>query len=671
MRPVFSVCLALVLCILTTPGRAEEQVVLQLKWLHAYQFAGYYMAKEKGYYRDAGLDMEIREGGPHINFVDEVISGRANYATGSTGIVLDRNNGKPVVVLGVIFQHSPDVLFVSQASGITHPQQLVGKTIMDSVSTPAVAPMLLAEAGSLKKFNIIPQNNDYQGLIESKFDATGGYSTDESFFYREKRFPITMLKPINYGVDFYGDNLFTSEYEISRHPQRVKEFRLASLKGWEYAMAHPDETIGVIQKYGAARSSGHLRFEYEAMRDLLLPEFIEMGHMNPGRWQHIADTYVKLGQMQSDYSLEGFMYDPSPVADIKKLKRYLVATFSGISVAIVIIFLLGYFNRRLAEQKRALGESEEQMRLLITNSPASLAMFDRNMCYIATSNRWLSDHRLSEQNLVGRSHYEVFPEIPERWRAIHQRCLAGATEKCEEDRFVRMDGTVEWLRWEVRPWFKANRETGGIIILTEDITGHKNKETELREANALLQNHLAEIEALQGELREQTIRDPLTGLFNRRYLDETLSRELSRAKRENSPLSVALLDIDYFKPLNDTHGHDAGDLMLQSMALLLRGHTRSADVVCRYGGEEFVVVLPATALENAQQRMEQLRCALETLRVPFNRIELHTTVSIGIATFPLHGKTDAALLRAADMALYAAKGAGRNRVMCANKAAAA
>jgi diguanylate cyclase (GGDEF)-like protein/PAS domain S-box-containing protein len=194
-------------------------------------------------------------------------------------------------------------------------------------------------------------------------------------------------------------------------------------------------------------------------------------------------------------------------------------------------------------------------------------------------------------------------------------------------------------------------------------------DSKLRDTNELLQNQLAEIGTLQKELREQSIRDPLTGLFNRRYLEETLRRELSRAKRNKHQLSVALLDIDYFKPLNDTHGHDAGDIMLKSMALLLRNHTRDEDVVCRYGGEEFVVVLPATTLEHAHQRMEQLRFTIEQLRVPFDRIELNTTVSIGIAAYPRHGETLAALLKAADMVLYEAKGAGRNHVMSAQNVA--
>ncbi|MGH8120349.1 MAG: PAS domain S-box protein, partial [Gammaproteobacteria bacterium] len=121
-------------------------------------------------------------------------------------------------------------------------------------------------------------------------------------------------------------------------------------------------------------------------------------------------------------------------------------------------------STRLKQALQALRESEEQQRLLITQSPAALAMFDRNMRYISVSDRWRSNYNLGNLDLVGRSHYEIIPDIPARWRLIHQRCLAGAVEKCDEDCFARKDGTRQWLRWEVRPWFKAHGEIGGIVV---------------------------------------------------------------------------------------------------------------------------------------------------------------------------------------------------------------
>jgi diguanylate cyclase (GGDEF)-like protein/PAS domain S-box-containing protein len=168
---------------------------------------------------------------------------------------------------------------------------------------------------------------------------------------------------------------------------------------------------------------------------------------------------------------------------------------------------------------------------------------------------------------------------------------------------------------------------------------------------------------LQKTLHEQATRDPLTGLFNRRYLDETLPRELHGALRRDAPLCVAMIDLDHFKRFNDTFGHDTGDLVLRESGCLLRDNLRKSDVACRYGGEEFVLVLPDSSLADTSQRLEQLRILFEKLEIRQNgQLMATTTISAGVAAAPEHGSTMEGLLRAADDALYAAKDAGRNRV---------
>ncbi len=164
-------------------------------------------------------------------------------------------------------------------------------------------------------------------------------------------------------------------------------------------------------------------------------------------------------------------------------------------------------------------------------------------------------------------------------------------------------------------------------------------------------------------LREQAIRDPLTGLFNRRYLEEALGRELRRAEHGHEPLGVLMLDLDYFKDFNDTHGHAAGDAMLNHLGAMLETHTRREDVTCRYGGEEFVLILPGMPLDVASRRADELRQAIGQSTVAWEGKGLaSTTVSVGVACFPQHGTTGEALLAAADQALYRAKREGRDRV---------
>jgi len=168
---------------------------------------------------------------------------------------------------------------------------------------------------------------------------------------------------------------------------------------------------------------------------------------------------------------------------------------------------------------------------------------------------------------------------------------------------------------------------------------------------------------LREALRAQSIRDPLTGWFNRRYMEETLERELSRAARNRRPLSVIMLDVDNFKQFNDTYGHEAGDLALQNLCETLKSHIRSEDVACRLGGDEFVLVLPDTTAELATQRAQELSKAVAHTDVQYQGHHLEPMLlSFGVATFPENGRTLKDLLRASDNALFRAKDEGRDAV---------
>ena len=168
---------------------------------------------------------------------------------------------------------------------------------------------------------------------------------------------------------------------------------------------------------------------------------------------------------------------------------------------------------------------------------------------------------------------------------------------------------------------------------------------------------------LRETLQNQAIRDPLTGLYNRRYLEETLDRELHRSRRLKAHLGVVMMDLDHFKDFNDTFGHAAGDALLSALADVLTTGIRSEDIVCRYGGEEFLLVMPGAALPATQERAENLRQAVQALQVKYqDRLLKSPTLSLGVAIFPDHGVTAEEVIAAADAALYRAKQAGRDRV---------
>ncbi|HSK66888.1 MAG TPA: histidine kinase N-terminal 7TM domain-containing protein [Anaerolineales bacterium] len=219
-----------------------------------------------------------------------------------------------------------------------------------------------------------------------------------------------------------------------------------------------------------------------------------------------------------------------------------------------------------------------------------------------------------------------------------------------------------YLDLNVTPLYDDRRHLSGRLMVFHDITDHKNVEKKLRYANDRLQSQLIEIGTLQSKLRAQAIHDPLTDLFNRRYLDETLDRELARAAREGYPLCVIMLDIDHFKRMNDAYGHEAGDLVLKALARTLLASNRRGDFACRFGGEEFVVVMPNITMDTAFRRAGELRTTLNSLIVPYDGYNLMITISMGIACYPASGKDRESLLRAADRAMYAAKKAGRDYI---------
>jgi diguanylate cyclase (GGDEF)-like protein/PAS domain S-box-containing protein len=257
---------------------------------------------------------------------------------------------------------------------------------------------------------------------------------------------------------------------------------------------------------------------------------------------------------------------------------------------------------------------------------------------------------------MGKNAFEIFgtwrADIDSFWEELETR----AELKLPKD-------PGRYLDLRMTPLYDGNRFLNGRLIVFRDITERKQVEKRLRYVNDRLQSQLIEIGTLQSKLREQAIRDPLTNLFNRRYLEETLDRELARAARETYPLCIIMIDLDHFKKVNDSYGHEAGDHVLRALANALSEQSRRGDFACRYGGEEFVIVMPNISMATAYERAESLRNTLNSLRIPYEYYNLSVTISMGIACYPINGQSRDALLRAADQAMYAAKEAGRDNIL--------
>ncbi len=288
-----------------------ERVSLQLKWFHQFQFAGYYAAKEKGFYEEEGLFVEIHQRDTKKNYLEEVFSGKAEYGVSDPTLIKHFSDGKPVVALAAIFQHNPMVLATRQDSGILSPYELKGKKVMLShtLDDAAITSMISAAGVALDSFEMLPQSYRYEDLIERKVDAISTYLTDQPYFFKQKGVAINILSPLSFGIDMYGDILFTTRGEIEKHKGRAERMKRASIRGWEYALEHPDEIIELILKKYPQKWFDKDRLTYEARetKKLITPNAIPIGELKSARLYQALHIYKNLGYIKDELSLDGFV----------------------------------------------------------------------------------------------------------------------------------------------------------------------------------------------------------------------------------------------------------------------------------------------------------------------------------------------------------------------------
>ncbi|WP_207806969.1 diguanylate cyclase domain-containing protein [Parazoarcus communis] len=643
---------AAVLVLFAPSARALDKVVLQLKWTHAFQFAGYYAAVEKGFYREVGLEVELREAVPGLDPVEEVLSGRAAYGVGNSSLLLARSAGKPVVALAVVFQHSPVVIMAREYEATQGVHNLIGKRLMVEPQSDELLAYLDQAGVPLDRVEQLPHSFNPQDLIEGKVDAITAYVTNEPFFLEQAGVPFHLYTPRSVGIDFYGDNLFTTEQVLKQGPERVRAMREASLRGWRYAMAHPEEVIDLIMaKYSQRHPRAFYQFEARQMVPLLMPELIEIGYMNPGRWRHIADTYADLGLMPRDVSLDGFLYEPDLKADLKGLYAALVLLL-GVSA---IAFYIHRVNRRLAlalmeshEAHEALSRSEERHRLLADHASDVIWTMDLQgrFTYVSPSVEKLRGYTVDEvmrQSLDEALTPESAPIAVDglsRAIAAVQAGLPVPDFRAELEQPCK-DGSTVWTEVTVTGIRNESGVFVGLLGVTRNISERKQAEAKML--------HMAR-------------HDPLTGLPNRALLADRLQQAMAAARRDGQVLALMFIDLDKFKPINDSLGHAVGDVLLVEVARRVRNCVRESDTVARIGGDEFVVLLRAVDSESGALAVaDKIRVALGQ-PVCVGEHRLGVSASIGVAMFPAHGEDDLALTQHADIAMYEAKARGGDAV---------
>lgn len=266
-----------------------------------------------------------------------------------------------------------------------------------------------------------------------------------------------------------------------------------------------------------------------------------------------------------------------------------------------------------------------------------------------------------------RSYAElIHPDDRERvWRTV-QAGVAGRRRFVMDYRIRTAGGGERWVHESGLPLFAADGQVAALEGFISDVTDQRLAEFKLQDALQTQERLNRELEDSRRELAELAIRDPLTRLYNRRFMEEALARELVRAERDADSLAVAMLDLDHFKAYNDDFGHAAGDAVLRAFAQAMHGFRQGSDVACRFGGEEFVLILPGLDREGAFIRLDAFRRAVTALAVQHDGRELpRLRVSIGVAFFPAHGHRVDDLLKQADQAMYRAKQTGRDRVVLA------
>jgi len=292
-----------------------EKVRVQFKWFHQFRFAGYYAALDQGYYAEEGLEVDFIERQVHKSVVDQVISGDVNYGVGDSSLLHEFALGKSIVGLAAIFQHNPLVFLTREDSGIIRPENIKGRRVIYDANNVLEVPLKALLTKSVitdSDYLQVKQTDDYRALTRHSIDVVAGYLTSQPFYYQQVGIKINVIDPKDFGLDFYGDILFTSVAERQQYPDRTARFLRATLKGWQYALGHTDAIINLIsQRYHSKLSIPQLKYEAEVIR-LLIDQSIPLGYLDPERLKKLSDIYTQFGHNPalSVDVLKQFVFEP-------------------------------------------------------------------------------------------------------------------------------------------------------------------------------------------------------------------------------------------------------------------------------------------------------------------------------------------------------------------------
>jgi len=578
---------------------AAEKVVLQLKWKHQFQFAGYYAALKQGYYSDAGIDVDIREVDFDRSTSEIVLSGDAQFGISDSSIVLSRMQGRPLVVVAAIFQHSPMVLITLESSGIISPLELKNKRVMyqKNIDDAVLRAMFVELNLSDDDYLHIPHTFQDEALLNGEVDAISAYITNQPFMYTKRGAGINIISPANYGIDFYGDMLFVNEKYLNENKDRVLAFREASLKGWEYALKHQEEMVDwILTNLDTVKSREHLLYEAKLTQRMIAPELIELGYFSPNRFQRIAGIYKQLDMATLDAGFDGIDYRDYYVEDSNDsqwLKISFVILISLIAAAIALWFINKRLKKQvdlrteqyqksealLLEEKKkveqtvsALQNSEALMRGLFELSPLGIALNNfETGAFVKLNDALVAPTGYTHDEFVKLSYWEITPKEYET-QELEQLELLKNTGRYGpyEKEYIRKNG--ERYPVLLNGILVDDPLTGNKMIwsIVEDITDRKIVENELIAAKNDAEQALISKSQFLASMSHE-IRTPMNGVIG--MLELVLNTELNEDQKHQ--LKIAQFSaqslLSLINDILDFSKVDAGKLDLEKIDFDLRG----------------------------------------------------------------------------------------------------
>ncbi|MDD2697793.1 MAG: ABC transporter substrate-binding protein [Arcobacteraceae bacterium] len=348
MKKIVLLCIFLFSTLL---GETTQKVSVQLSWLNQFQFAGYYMAKEKGYYNDVGLDVEIKE------YSEKSMKTNSDFTIRKSSALIDKMNGSDIVILGTSYQHSPMVLMVLEKSGVNTPKDLFGKKVMvtsDAKDSASVLAMLNSFQLDASNVNFIPHSFNVQDLIDGKTDAMACYISNEPLQLDKLGIKYKILQPKDYGFDFYDDLLTVNTIFLQKNPKLVRDFYEATLKGWQYAYTHIEESARVTyEKYNSQNKTLYdLIEEGEVLKKISYDNDGNFGILDYAKLSEMGSVFKVLGLVKSDFNAKDFIYkyNAPPIISLSLDIHIKIIIAIIIMAILLIIVLVAYYTRTLKRE---------------------------------------------------------------------------------------------------------------------------------------------------------------------------------------------------------------------------------------------------------------------------------------------------------------------------------